>query len=160
MIKTELFTEVRPFQAEDMLFLINDGIKEKGIQYYGAGTLEELAQQTEDDGLSMTGFVNDMIVGCGGIRKLWDGVGECWLMLSPQTNIYPVKTYKCIRDGFQKVIDESDFHRIQAWGRIGFTKAHTLFRHLGFKPEGIARKYTPDKVSCILYALIKDGNND
>ena len=156
MIKTETYTGIRPFRAEDMMTIINDGTKEQGIKYYGAGTLEELAQQTEDDGLSITGIVNDDIVGCGGIRKIWDGVGEVWLMLSPKTALYPVKTYECIKNGLQKLIDENDFRRLQAWGRIGFTKAHTLFRHLGFRPEGIAKKYTPDGVSCILYAIVKE----
>ncbi len=152
----ETFTGTKPFKAEDMMLIIEMGTKEQGIKYYGHGTLEELAQQTEEDGLSMTGYVNDEIVGCGGIRKLWDGVGEVWLMLSPNTALYPTKTYECIREGLQKLIDENDFVRLQAWGRIGFTKAHTLFKHLGFKAEGIARKYTPDQCDSILYAIIKD----
>ena len=155
---TETFTGIRPFRAEDMMTIINDGTKEKGIKYYGHGTLEELAQQTEDDGLSITGIVNDEIVGCGGIRKLWDGVGEVWLMLSPKTALYPTKTYECIREGLQKLIDENDFVRLQAWGRIGFAKAHTLFKHLGFKPEGIARKFTPDGVDSILYAIVRQDD--
>ena len=104
----------------------------------------------------MTGYVNGEIVGCGGIRNLWPGVGEVWTLLSPKVNLYPMRTYECLKNGFQQLIDENDFHRLQAWGRIGFVKAHTLFRHLGFKPEGIAKKYTPDKVDCIAYALLKD----
>ena len=158
MIKTETYTGIRPFRAEDMMTIINEGTKEQGIKYYGHGTLEELAQQTEEDGLSMTGYVNDEIVGCGGIRKLWDGVGEVWLMLSPKTALYPTKTYECIREGLQKLIDENDFVRLQAWGRIGFAKAHTLFKHLGFKAEGIARKYTPDGVDCILYSIVRQDD--
>ncbi len=150
------FTGTRKFVAEDMMAIIEMGTKEQGIKYYGAGTLEELAQQTEDDGLSMTGYVNDEIVGCGGIRKLWDNVGEVFLFLSPKTALYPIRTYECIRDGFQKLIDDNDFVRLQAFGRIGFAKAHTLFKHLKFKPEGIARRYTPDDVDCICYALVKD----
>ncbi len=158
MISTETFTGIRPFRAEDMMLIIEMGTKEEGIKYYGHGTLEELAQQTEEDGLSMTGYVNDEIVGCGGIRKLWDGVGEVWLMLSPKTALYPTKTYECIREGLQKLIDENDFVRLQAWGRIGFAKAHTLFKHLGFKAEGIARKYTPDGVDSILYAIVRQDD--
>ena len=155
MIETEIFTSIRPFVAEDMATIISDGIKENGFEYYGTGTLEELAQQTEDDGLSITGIINDEIIGCGGIRKLWPGVGEVWLMLSPKTALCPIRTYECIKEGFEKLIAENDFVRLQAWGRIGFTKAHTLFKHLNFKPEGIARKYAPDGVSCILYAKVK-----
>ena len=154
--KIKLFTGTRPFVAEDMAIILEEGTKEQGLKYYGAGTLEELAQQTENDGLSITGFVNDEIVGCGGIRKLWDGVGEVFLLLSPKTVRYPMRTYECIRDGLQKLINENDFVRLQGWCRVGFAKAHTLFRHLNFKPEGIAKKYTPDGISCILYALIKE----
>ncbi len=157
-IDTKTYTGTRPFVAEDMMTIINDGLKEQGIKYYGAGTLEELAQQTEDDGLSITGIVNDEIVGCGGIRRLWEGVGEVWLMLSPKTSLYPVKTYECIRNGFEKLIEENDFVRLQAWGRIGFTKAHTLFRHLGFRPEGIAKKYTPDQCDCLLYSIVRQDD--
>jgi hypothetical protein len=156
MIKCELFTGTKPFRAEDMMTIIDSGTKENGLKYYGEGDMNDLSRRTEEDGLSMTGFVNDKIVGCGGIRKLWDGVGEVWLMLAPQTSVYPIKTYECIKDGFQKLIDENDFVRLQAWGRIGFTKSHTLFRHLGFKVEGRARKYTPDGCDCLLYAIVKD----
>lgn len=156
MIKCEIFTGTRPFIAEDMMTIIAEGTKEEGIQYYGHGTLQELAEQTEKDGLSMTGIVEDKIVGCGGIRKLWTGTGEVWLMLSPQTSTYPIRTYECIRNGLQQLIDENDFVRLQAWGRVGFAKAHTLFRHLGFKVEGRARKYTPDGVDCLLYSLIRE----
>ena len=158
--KISLFTGTRPFVAEDMAIIINDGTKEQGIKYYGADTLEELAQQTEDDGLSMTGIVNDEIVGCGGIRKLWDGTGECWLFLSPKINAYPIRAYECIRDGLQKVIDENDFRCLIGYGRIGFAKAHTLFRHLGFKPKGKIERFTPDDVDVIVYGLIKDRNDD
>lgn len=156
MIECKTFTGVRLFLAEDMLSIIADGTKENGLKYYGAGTLEELAQQTEDDGLSVTGIVNDEIVGCGGIRKLWDGTGEVWLMLSPVTNLYPIRTYECIKDGFTKLIAENDFRCLIAYGRIGFTKAHTLFRHLGFKPKGKIERYTPDDCDVILYAIVKD----
>ena len=149
-------TVPRPFKADDMMTIINTGTKEEGIKYYGHGTLEELAEQTEIDGLSITGIVNDEIVGCGGIRKLWPGTGEVWLFLSPQTSMYPIRTYECIRDGLQKLIDDNDFRCLMAYGRIGFAKAHTLFRHLGFKAKGKIERYTPDDVDCIIYGLIKD----
>ena len=148
-------TGIRPFQAEDMMAIIEMGVKEDGIKYYGHANLEELAKETEKEGRSVTGIVNDVIVGCGGIRTLWDGVGEVWLILSPQTSMYPIKTFRCIRDGLQKLIDENEFVRLQGWCRVGFIKAHTLFRHLGFTVEGRARKYTPDQCDCILYAKVK-----
>ena len=147
--------DVRPFKAEDMLAIIEMGVKGQEVKCYGHASMEELAEQTEKDGLSMTGYVDDVIIGCGGIRKLWKGVGEVWMMLSPEVNKYPIRTYECIKEAFNRMIKDNDFVRLQAWGRIGFPKAHTLFRHLGFKPEGIARKYTPDGVDAILYAIVR-----
>ncbi len=145
--------EIRPFRAEDMLEIISGETKEFGLDMYSN---EEIAKQTEKDGMSMTGIVDGAIVGCGGIRKLWDGVGECWLILSPDVDKYAVSAYVCIRDGFKELMKEHNFRRLQAYGRMDFPKAHALFKHLNFKVEGRARKYTPDGCDCILYARIKD----
>lgn len=149
-------TEIRPFKADDMVCIIGDGVKENAIQLLGDQNLKELANQTEADNLSMTGLVDGVIVGCGGIRRLWDGVGEVWLMLSPTVNRFPIRTGEVIVNGMRALIEDNDFFRLQGWCRVGFTKAHTVFRHLGFTPEGIARKYAPDKVDCVLYGLVKD----
>jgi RimJ/RimL family protein N-acetyltransferase len=148
--------EIRPFKAQDMLEIISGETKEYGLDLYSN---EQVAEQTERDGLSVTGLVDGEIVGCGGIRKMWDGVGECWLILSPEVDKYPLSAYICIKQGIEKLIDENNFIRLQAWGRLDFPQAHTLFKHLGFKPEGTAKKYTPDGVDCILYAKVRpDGN--
>ncbi len=144
--------ETRPFKAEDMLKIISGETKEYGLDMYSN---EDIAKQTEKDGLSITGLVDGVIVGCGGIRKMWEGVGECWLILSPDVDKYATSAYICIRDGFEKLMKENDFIRLQAWGRMDFPKAHTLFRHLGFKAEGTARKYTPDGVDCIIYSIVR-----
>lgn len=144
--------EIRPFKAEDMLEIITGETKEFGLDLYSN---EDLARMTEADGMSITGVVDGVIVGCGGIRKMWKGVGEVWLILSPDVDKYAVSAYICIRDGFSKLIKENKFTRLQGWGRMDFPKAHTLFRHLNFKPEGTARCYTPDGCDAILYAIIR-----
>lgn len=155
MIEIETYTGIRPFLAQDMIEIVESGTKENNLKLYGNTNLEELAEETEKDGLSFTGIVNDEVVGCGGVRVLWPHVGEVWMMLSPKVNSYPVATWENIKDGFEKIIEENDFARLQGWCRKGFVKAHTVFRHLGFEPEGMARKYTPDKCDCILYSLVK-----
>ncbi len=156
MITLSQRTEIRPFKADDMLWIIRQGTKEENIKLYGTKSLRELAEQTEIDNLSMTGLVDGVIIGCGGIRELWTGVGEVWLMLSPEVNRFPIRTGEVILDGMRALIEDNDFFRLQGWCRVGFVKAHTLFKHLGFKVEGTARKYTPDKVDCILYAKVED----
>jgi len=145
---------IKKFEAKDMIQIIETGVKELGIKAQGTEELWKLAREREKNGMCLTGVVNGEIVACGGIDLMWTGVGEVWLMLTPETDKYPIGTYEIIRDGLDKIIKDNKLHRVQAYGRIGFDRAHTLFKHLNFKPEGIARKYTPDKADCISYAKV------
>jgi len=154
--KTKEFTGIRPFKASDMIWIVENGVKEFGLKILGNQQIKELAGVREANGQCVTGVVNDEIVGCGGIDLLWEGVGEVWLMLSYEVNKYPIKTFEVIRDGLAKLIEDNGLWRVQAWCRKEFIQAHTLFQHLGFKVEGIAKKYAADGVDCFLYAKVKD----
>jgi hypothetical protein len=157
MISTGKRVEIRPFKAEDMLYIIGNGIKEGTAKMvFGDRSIEETAEATEQDGLSMTGLVDGVIVGCGGIKKLWYRTGEVWLMLSPAVHKYPMRTGEVIIKGLKELIDTNYFTRLQGWCRVDFPQAHTVFRHLGFTVEGRARKYTPDQVDCLLYGKVEE----
>ena len=156
MIKERQREILRPMVAEDMLWIIESGVKEYGLKCYPTDHMRELALARENNGQCITGLVDGNIVGVGGVDEMWPGVGEVWMMLSYEIDKYPKRAYRVIRDGLKKLIEDNSFRRTQAWGRTDFDQAHTLFRHLGFKPEGIARKYTPDGVDAILYAKVSD----
>ena len=156
MIETETYTGIRKFVAEDMVWVIEHGVKEFGLKAMADDHIRELAQAREDNGQCITGVVNDRIIGCGGIDIMWPKVGEVWVLLAYDIGIYSMAAYEVIQDGLKKLIEDNNLRRVQAWGRVGFDASHTLFRHLGFVPEGIARKYGYDGEDFILYALIKD----
>lgn len=155
MIECETFTGIRPFKAEDMIWIVENGVKEFGLKMLGDDHIRELAQYRENNGQCLTAIVNDVIVGCGGIDLIWKGVGEVWVFLSYEVDKYPIRAYEVIKEGLDKLIKDNNLWRAEAWGRIGFDKAHTLFRHLGFKPEGIAKKRGYDGTDYILYGLVK-----
>lgn len=148
--------DVKPLKAEDVIWVIENGVKEVGLKATPTKDIEEKAKEREESGTCMTGWVNDEIIGCAGIDIMWEGVGEAWLMLTPAVHKYLKDSWLCIQKGFKELIEKNKLRRIQAHGRIGFDECHILFKHLGFKPEGIARKYTPDGVDCIMYALIRE----
>jgi len=154
VISTELKNGVMPFHAEDMLWIIENGVKEFGLKYMLTEDLRELAIDRENNEQCVTAWVDGEIIGCGGIDIMWEGVGEVWLLMSYETDKCMVKSYRLIRNGIKKLINDNNLQRCQGWCRVGFTKGHTLFRHLGFEPEGIARKYLPDGTDAILYARI------
>ncbi len=148
-------TEIRPFKASDLVWIMAEGVKEFGLRFLPHEQIDELAQTREDNGKCITGLVDGVIVGCGGIDELWPGVGEVWLMLSYEVDKYPIRSYEVIRQGLEELIEHNDLWRCQAWCRVDFVAAHTLFRHLGFEVEGRARKYAPDGADCLLYAKVR-----
>ena len=160
MILEPAVTDIRPFKAEDMIEIIETGIKEFGLDHLSAEDVRELAEAREKNGQCITGWVDDKICACGGIDIMWEGVGEVWIMMSPTVDSYGMRAridaLDIIRDGLDKLIEDNKLWRCQAWGRIGFDRAHTLFKHLGFKAEGLAKKYAPDGADCILYAKIRN----
>ena len=147
-------TEIRPFKASDLVWIMAEGVKEFGLRFLPDEQIDELAQTREDNGKCITGLVDGVIVGCGGIDLMWPGTGEVWLFLSYEVDRFPLRSYEVIQQGLEELIERNKLRRIQAWGRVGFHQAHTLFRHLGFKAEGLAREYCPDGADAILYARI------
>lgn len=155
--KINIFTGIRPFVASDMIWIVEDGIKEYGLKILGNDNIKELAEEREANGQCLTAVVDDRIIGCGGIDLMhYKGVGEVWVLLSYETDKYPIRAYRVIKEGLDKLIKDNDLWRAEAWCRTGLAKAHTLLRHLGFTVEGKARKRMPDKTDAILYAKVID----
>lgn len=147
--------EIRPFRAEDMLYVIEHGIKEVGLKSQATKELVKAAEEREKSGTCITGRVNGEIIGVAGIDPIWEGVGEIWMMLTPYVDKNIKEVYKCIREGIKKLIDECKLRRVESYGRVDFPQCHVLFKHLGFKVEGKKEAYTPDGVDCVMYAKVK-----
>ena len=147
--------EIRPLKAEDIFEVVRSGVKEIGMKAEPEDNLKALAAEREDSGKCVTGLVNGHIVGCGGIDMYWEGAGRVWLLLPPYINDHKKEGYQCIKQGLERILRDETLHRVEGYARVNFPESHTLFRHLGFEIEGRARKYTPDKVDCILYALVR-----
>ena len=147
--------EVKPLKAEDILWVIDNGVKEVALRATPTEEMKRIAKEREEEGTCITGWVDGEIVGVAGIDELWDGVGDIWLMLTPFIDKHVKETYKCILEGMKKLIKDNDLRRVQSYGRTDFAQCHILFKHLGFEVEGLARKYTPDGCDAIIYAKVK-----
>jgi len=82
MIETETYTGIRKFVAEDMVWVIEHGVKEFGLKAMADDHIRELAQAREDNGQCITGVVNDRIIGCGGVDIMWAKGGGVWGVLA------------------------------------------------------------------------------
>ncbi len=147
---------VRPYIAEDFLDI---ELMDYEREYRVGQPVELWAQAKEKLGPAVT--VSDPegeIVFCCGIHDIWKTpgrkVGEIWAVFSPLAKKYP-HTWIVAK----KLLDIifRDYVRLQApLDPISCPEAIRFDERLGFKPEGMMRKYGPHGEDMIMHSLIKE----
>ena len=107
-----------------------------------------------DELLGYTGIENNAVLACGGVHKLWKGVGEAWLMIGREGYERPKVVAKYTQYIFQHLLEDNDLFRIQASVSAIDTRAIRYAEWLGFEKEGIMKKYGPDGSDYIRYARV------
>ena len=95
----------------------------------------KFAQAIEDSGLAVTGTRNGEIVGCGGVHPIEneDEVGEMWLRLSADCQLFPMDTLRWLKDGLKIIEEVFPFKQLNATISCGFKKSIKMIEYLGFK---------------------------
>lgn len=101
-----------------------------------------------------TGLINGDIIGVGGVRIFWEGVGEGWLIFTKDVTKHGTKLMLCLRRMKAKTIADHKLRRFQAIVRQDFPKAQKMLESLGFVAEGIMEQYLPDGTAAIMYAWV------
>lgn len=96
------------------------------------------------------------IVFCCGIHNMWPGVGEIWAVFSPLAKKYP-HTWIVAKELLDSYFTQQDYVRLQAaLDPLGCPEAIRFDERLGFKPEGLMKRYGPHGEDMILYSLVKE----
>lgn len=97
------------------------------------------------------------IVFCCGVVDLWPGVGEVWALFSPLARRYP-HTLQAMKWVIHNLFEKYDYVRIQTTVAVD-NEAAIRFdeKHLGFKREGIMRRYGLHGEDHILFSLLKEN---
>ena len=104
-----------------------------------------------------TAIFEDKIVGVGGLRILWEGVGEVWLILTAncrKDGLYGIIALNAIRDKMEELIAENNLWRVQATTRTDFPQAIKMMQAFGFERECLSKMYFPDKSDAFRYFRI------
>ena len=101
---------------------------------------------------SYTLCADNLVIGCGGIVPLWEGVGEIWMVSSIHIERYKIEAIKQILT-FLKSVGAS-FHRLQATVDTEDKRAVRFIEWLGFEREGTLRKYGFSGSDHYIYARI------
>ena len=92
------------------------------------------------------------VLGIGGIAMLWRGVGEAWVIASPEVQQNPIIFHRTIKKMLHIISDNMKLHRVQAAVMESFERGHKWIKLFGFKEEGKMEGYGPNGENFIRYA--------
>lgn len=142
--------QIIPFKIEDALSL---DVRPHEDKIKDHADFEKWAKLNEES-TGFSGFCDDKLIGCAGIRTIWDGVGEAWVLASQGVYKHPKSVFKNVRDYLDKIIKEQGLWRVQAHVRTDNLMGIKFIQMLGFKIEGKAVKFNPDKTDAYLFARV------
>ena len=130
------------------------------LDYVKANPLQESVKALPDMhpiGDCRTASIGDVIIGVGGVVLLWPGVGEFWLMLTKDVKEHTssLTVMRGIKEFIDEIIEVRGIDRAQSILRADFDAAIKMNEFLGFKREGLMRKYLPDGSDAYIYARVK-----
>ena len=102
-------------------------------------------------GYAKTGLIGNRIIGLGGVIPMWEGVGEFWIILTKESQLHKVETFKCIYRIVEEAIIDLHLVRAQAIVDCDFDRANKMVETLGFILEGRLEKYLPNSKDAFIY---------
>ena len=146
----EMIVPFRPSHAEK--------IELKGRDLYHEGIVpgyRAYVARTAEAGLSWTGIYNEKIVVCFGVRRVWPGVGEAWLLPSPSISDHALSVVRASRMIFADIFKTEAFSRVHISVDSANDSAFKFAKALGFEVEGIMRQFGPDGSNYYMMARLK-----
>jgi len=106
-------------------------------------------------GIGYTIIDSDIIIGCGGVVDMHDGVGEVWTVIGEAFTGY--KAERTVYSTCKKFINMLDpfYHRLQMCVKADFEEAQRFAEHLGFENEGVMRKFDSQGRDYIRYSKVR-----
>ena len=98
----------------------------------------------------------DRPLGFGAIYSWWPGVAEGIIGMSEEVLDHPLWFCRIIKGKINECMKTMNLWRIQTTVKAGMPERCRWIARMGFKKEGLMRKYSFDKSDWYLYALVKE----
>jgi hypothetical protein len=112
------------------------------------------AMELQEQGLSFTGLVNDQPIFAAGMKPIWKGVAEGWVLATSEVWKHPLLVARAIKKDFEKVAKQHNITRVQTAVRANFDMGLKFAKWLGLESEGLMKKYGFDGTDHYRYARI------
>jgi len=110
--------------------------------------------ELEQQGLAFTGLVNDEPIFAAGMKPIWKGVAEGWVLATAKVWDHPLLVARAIKKDFARVAREHDIERVQTAIRKDFKQGQRFAEWLGLENEGLMKKFGFDGTDQYRYARI------
>lgn len=111
------------------------------------------AKAYSDEAVTILIEGDNKVIACCGVDRLWENVGEAWLMLSVEGARFRKSISAMSRPIFDKWF--AYYRRIQATVDAASPVARRYVEQLGMELEGTLRRYGPFDKDYLMYARVK-----
>ena len=144
-----------PYTAQHGQFILSQQMNHKVLEadrHYI--NVDGDARNLEQDHLAFTGIVNDKAIFAAGMKMIWKGVAEGWVLATKDALDHPIAVAKAIKKDFARIAKENNINRVQSAVRANYTTGLKFAKWLGLEEEGLMRKFGFDGSDQYMYARL------
>jgi len=149
---TDNILHIVPFTKHHGIYILsqqmNHILMDKDAEFEGD------AMDLEENGLAFTGLVDNKPIFAAGMKPIWKGVAEGWVLATAKVWDHPLLVARAIKKDFARVAKEHGLWRVQTAVRSNFDQGLRFAKWLGLEDEGIMKQYGFDKTDHNRYARI------
>ena len=112
------------------------------------------AMELEQDGLAYTCIINNAPIASAGMKIIWNGVAEGWVLATSKVWNHPLVIARAIKKNFARLARENNIKRVQTAVRADFKIGLKFASWLGLENEGLMKHYGFDGSDHFRYARI------
>ena len=127
---------------------MNHSLMDKDMEFEGN------AMNLEQENLAFTGMIDGKPIFAAGMKIIWNGVAEGWVLATKDALDHPIAVAKAIKKDFARIAKENNIVRVQTAIRKDFKQGQRFAEWLGLENEGLMRKFGFDGTDQYRYARI------
>ena len=108
----------------------------------------------EEKGLAYTCMIDNKPIASAGMKIIWKGVAEGWVIATEKVWEHPLLVAKAIKKNFARLAKENNIKRVQTAVRQDFKMGIKFSEWLGLENEGLMKHYGFDGSHQYRYARI------
>jgi hypothetical protein len=110
--------------------------------------------ELEQKGLAYTCIINNKPIASAGMKIIWNGVAEGWVLATSKVWNHPIVIARAIKKNFARLARENNIKRVQTAVRADFKIGLKFASWLGLQNEGLMKHYGFDGSDHFRYARI------